>query len=187
MGETPPLRGSGCSHGFHSNWRGLDALGEADALAHALFRFVGRPIRSLDTGETRLADWSDCVVLLRSARYKSDLTTAFLRRGIPFRMDTLPEHLYGLRQAWIELLTLLAAWKVSGLTPETARDPQALSDWLASPQSTPLALGDRSRQSPLVLPRSLTSRIPDTVWELTTLERMRPPVGMAWNAGGGCV
>jgi superfamily I DNA/RNA helicase len=107
-----------------------DAAAEATALVDYLADVVERqsmPVSDfLSPTGSRPATWSDCVVLLRSGRYKSNLYAAFLQRGIPFQDESLSEAVLDFQRDFYALLQVLAIWEGWGLQPEDFQTPEAL-------------------------------------------------------------
>lgn len=107
-----------------------DAAAEAKALAAYLADVViQQPLLVTDfkTPEgTRPATWSDCVVLLRSARYKTHLYSAFLEQGIPFQDESLSEAVLAFQRDFYALLQVLVIWEQWGLQPQDFQAPETL-------------------------------------------------------------
>ncbi len=119
-----------------------DAAAEAKALADYLAELVERqasPVAdfSLPTGSRPLT-WGDCVVLLRSGRFKSHLYAAFLQRGIPFQDESLSEAVLDFQRDFYALLQVLALWQQWALQPEQFETPETLeSQALSAVASSP--------------------------------------------------
>ncbi len=107
-----------------------DAAAEATALADYLADIVATQSIAVANftveGGTRSATWADCVVLLRSGRYKSHLYAAFLQRGIPFQDESLSEAVLDFQRDFYALLQVLAIWEQWGLQPEQFETPEVL-------------------------------------------------------------
>ncbi len=98
-----------------------DPVEEAEALAALVSDFVAR-----GTVDDRPAQWQDCVILLRSSRYKAHLVQALMQRQIPFRQDGFSEKTLQTQRALYDLLQTLSDWETLGLTIDSFSSKVAL-------------------------------------------------------------
>lgn len=113
-----------------------DPQQEAERVAERIASFVDTemivPGVGDDTTAQRPAQWSDCVVLLRSYYYRQHLLQAFLERGIPYRYDSLSEETIRLQHGIYDLLKVLSEWQGIHLDSELLKDAEGLQRfWMA--------------------------------------------------------
>jgi superfamily I DNA/RNA helicase len=111
-----------------------DLESEALGIAEQVARFVQSGVV-----EGRPAQWQDCVILLRSGRFKPALLSAFLQYGIPFRSDGLSESLIVLQHRIYDFFKILAGLAQLNLPTESLMDPMRLRKSLTA---SPLGLSD---------------------------------------------
>lgn len=102
--------------GYHD-----DPEKEAMTLALEIKRFVTQ-VRI----EDRKAQYTDCVILLRSAHYKKHLWQAFELNGIPFHDEGLSADTLAVQRGLFDLFHILAGWESLGLAERHFETPEAL-------------------------------------------------------------
>lgn len=102
---------------------------EALALADQMIAFVGNQFVGSPQSESDscVAQWEDCVVLLRSARYKPHLIHAFTQRNIPFFDAMLSDEALEIQRGLFDLLQIFIGWERIQLEPGHFGDSGRLS------------------------------------------------------------
>lgn len=114
-----------------------DAEREAEGLAQLIANYVNTA-----TVDDRPARWDDCVVLLRSAHYRSHVFHALQQQGIPFRCDVLSEDTIRLQHYWFDLLSVMRGWQDLAVSDAMLLDSAGLATHL---ECLPLSLLERAR------------------------------------------
>lgn len=138
----------------------LDPVQEADTVARSIRDWV-----ESNMFDDRPASLDDCLILLRSGRYRSYLIQALLRHEIPFQAETpesRDEETLWLQHYVYDAACILESLTMLGMAPDRALDGHGLQSQLdALPLSTADQMAFRQRQN-RHLKRFLEAELPDS-------------------------
>lgn len=101
-----------------------DPAAEAEAVAETIAALVCEERQGDESG--RPVGYDDCLILLRSSRYKEHIVQALVQRGIPFRSDEVSEVLVQVQHRVYDFLKTVQACQALELNAALWESPAAL-------------------------------------------------------------
>ncbi len=98
-----------------------DIAAEAQGVAEVLLTY-----QTAEEKAGRSANWNDCAILMRSARFKNEVSTALIDAGIPFRTQEAPESIITYQHHLYDALQIIQGLNEMAISPSSLLDARAM-------------------------------------------------------------